>query len=241
MIVYSPIVELRRYTLHSGKRDVLIDLFEKFFIETHEELGAELIGQFRELDNPDLFVWLRGFVNMETRGKALENFYSSPIWKAHREEANQTMLDSDNVLLLREAWPGSGFHLGPRQFSSKTSEPNSGIVIATIWYFDTNPMEYFVPLFRERIMSVLTDAGGSPVSVFVSEYSPNNFPKLPVREGENVLVWFSRFENREIYLDYTQTLEKTSNWSGLKARLQRSITKPQELLQLAPTLRSKLT
>jgi hypothetical protein len=55
-----PIVELRQYTLHPGQRDVLIDLFDREFVESQEALGMKVIGQFRDLDNPDRFVWLRG-------------------------------------------------------------------------------------------------------------------------------------------------------------------------------------
>ncbi|RZL06943.1 MAG: NIPSNAP family protein, partial [Rubrivivax sp.] len=35
----SPIVELRRYTLHPGQRDTLIELFEREFVESQEALG----------------------------------------------------------------------------------------------------------------------------------------------------------------------------------------------------------
>ncbi len=44
-----PVVELRQYTLHPGKRDVLIDLFDREFLETQEEVGMRIIGQFRDL------------------------------------------------------------------------------------------------------------------------------------------------------------------------------------------------
>jgi NIPSNAP len=98
-----PVVELRQYTLHPGKRDVLIDLFDREFIEPQEALGIKVIGQFRDLDRSDRFVWLRGFHDMTSRAKALTDFYSGPVWKAHREAANATMIDSDNVLLLRPA------------------------------------------------------------------------------------------------------------------------------------------
>jgi hypothetical protein len=49
---------------------------------------------------------------MTSRAKALTDFYSGPVWKAHREAANATMIDSDNVLLLRPAVPTSGFFAG---------------------------------------------------------------------------------------------------------------------------------
>jgi NIPSNAP len=105
------VVELRQYTLHPGQRDVLIDLFDREFVETQEEVGIKVIGQFRELDHPDRFVWLRGFRDMTSRAKALNDFYGGPVWKAHREAANATMIDSDNVLLLRPALSTSGFSL----------------------------------------------------------------------------------------------------------------------------------
>ncbi|PYI99292.1 MAG: hypothetical protein DMF00_11300 [Verrucomicrobia bacterium] len=66
-----PIVELRQYTLHPGKRDVLIDLFDREFVESQEALGMKIIGQFRDLDNPNRFVWLRGFRDMPSRAQAL--------------------------------------------------------------------------------------------------------------------------------------------------------------------------
>ena len=65
-----PVVELRQYTLHPGKRDILIDLFDREFIEPQEALGITVVGQFRDVDDPDRFVWLRGFRDMVSRAKA---------------------------------------------------------------------------------------------------------------------------------------------------------------------------
>ncbi len=45
-LLRSPIVELRQYTLHPGQRDVLIELFERIFIEPQEAVGITVIGQF---------------------------------------------------------------------------------------------------------------------------------------------------------------------------------------------------
>src|SRR6185436_2566870 len=97
------------YTLHPGRRDQLIDLFEREFIESQEAVGIHVIGQFHDLDDPNQFVWLRGFNDMAARPQSLNAFYSGPIWKAHREAANATMIDSDNVLLLRLPYGACGF------------------------------------------------------------------------------------------------------------------------------------
>ena len=75
----------------------LIELFEREFVESQEALGMEILGTFRDAGNPDRFVWLRGFPDMERRARSLAAFYGGPVWKAHREAANATMIDSDNV------------------------------------------------------------------------------------------------------------------------------------------------
>ena len=107
----SPVVELRQYTLHPGKRDDLISLFDRHFLETQEVEGMRIIGQFRDANAPDRFVWVRGFRDMESRQKALQAFYTGPTWKTHSKAANATMIDSSDVLLLRPVTPESGFLL----------------------------------------------------------------------------------------------------------------------------------
>src|SRR6266581_5886011 len=131
-----PIVELRQYTLHPGKRHVLIDLFDREFIEPQEALGIKMIAQFRDVDNRNRFVWLRGFRDMASRAQALQNFYGGPVWKAHREAANATMVDSDNVLLLRPASPTSGFSLKNHNRSrTGSNQVRKELIAATIYYF----------------------------------------------------------------------------------------------------------
>jgi NIPSNAP protein len=125
----SPIMELRQYTLHPGQRDVLIELFERAFIEAQEAVGATVIGQFRELEDPNRFVWLRGFPDMEKRLAALQAFYGGPVWQEYRDVANATLVDSDNVLLLRPARPTSGFFLDGRdRLSCDTQEVPPGMM-----------------------------------------------------------------------------------------------------------------
>lgn len=97
------ILELRQYTLKPGQRDVLIELFDREFVETQEATGMRIVGQFRDADDPDRFVWLRGFADMDLRQRALTAFYDGLVWKAHGRQAAATMIDSDDVLLLRPA------------------------------------------------------------------------------------------------------------------------------------------
>jgi hypothetical protein len=66
---------LRQYLLCRGRRDELIEIFDREFVETQEALGIRVIGQFRDVDRPNHFVWLRGFADNRARGAALASFY----------------------------------------------------------------------------------------------------------------------------------------------------------------------
>jgi quinol monooxygenase YgiN len=235
-----PIVELRQYTLHPGKRDDLINLFDREFIETQEAVGMRIVGQFRDLNDPNRFVWLRGFRDMPSRAQALADFYGGPVWKTHREAANATMIDSTNVLLLRPARPGSGFLPGDRP-SSGANTKRTGLVVATIYYFEAPVTGDFIAFFEGRLKPVLEDTGASVLAYFVTEASANTFPKLPVREGENVFVWFSRFRDQSAYEDHEARLSRLQRWrSELSQDLKRRLKRQPEVLKLSRTERSQL-
>ncbi len=222
--VRSPIVELRQYTLHPGQRDRLIDLFDREFVETQEACGATVLGQFRDLDS-DRFVWLRGFDTMAARASALAAFYGGPVWKAHSDEANATMIDSDNVLLLRPVSPWHGF---PPPAVSRapvaTADTPASIITATIYYGDRP----FNAGFAALLQSELVTAGITPLACFSTEYAENTFPALPVRT-EHVFVWFASFPSAA---DAEAAEERIAPFD--------SSTRASERLRLAPTARSLL-
>jgi hypothetical protein len=237
---WSPIVELRQYTLHPGRRDTLIDLFDSELVETQEAVGMKVIGQFRDLDDPDRFVWLRGFEDMAGRARSLTEFYGGPVWAANREAANATMIDTGNVLLLRPARPGSAFALeGDRPSRNGSEERDRGFVEATVIALDA-PAERteIVSHFERAVAPTLRDRGGSTLGYFVTESAENTVPSLPVREGEHVFVSFAGYEERR-NLDHDPgavewpapaqvlRLEPTSR-SLLHGRAKRKNTKPRE-------------
>jgi len=237
-----PVVELRQYTLHSGKRDVLIDLFDREFIESQEALGITVIGQFRDLDRPDHFVWLRGFRDMSSRAKALTDFYGGPVWKAHREAANATMIDSDNVLLLRPALQTSGFSLEDMKRPPIGSyEASRSLVVATIYYFKGPVAPDFVNFFENTLKPFVTRLGATISAYFVTESSENTFPALPVRTGENVFVWLSTFQDLAAHENHVAALPKSEQWRGeVSGDLARYLDRAPEVLKLSPTARSQL-
>jgi hypothetical protein len=237
-----PIVEYRQYTLHPGKRDALIGLFDRELIEGQEALGMKVIGQFRDADNPDLFVWLRGFTDMNARTQALEAFYGGPVWMAHREAANATMLDYSNVLLLHPSGPESGFSLGGiRREPPGRLIPAKGLVVVTTCHFRREVNPEFAGFFHTTLAPVLTDSGASVLASFVTETSVNSFPTLPVREGERVFVWFSLFRDladydRHVAVFVRSALYRDGVWDSWKSRFR----KPMDIQKLLPTPRSLL-
>ncbi|TPJ75081.1 NIPSNAP family protein [Mesorhizobium sp. B2-7-1] len=241
----SPVVELRQYTLKSGQRETLIALFDREFVETQEATGMTVIGQFRDLDRPDMFVWLRGFEDMEARRNALTAFYGGPVWAEHRDAANATMIDSDNVLLLKPAWPSAGFDLSRRQrpACAEAGKQNSesalgGIVEISIHHLQPGKEAGFTERFRTEAVPQLAANGARLLGAFMTESAENTFPRLPVRTGENVFLSAIGFDNEDGHALSRAPLAASP---ALRA-FQRSaeLARPTEVLRLSPTARSLL-
>jgi hypothetical protein len=165
------IVELRQYTLHPGQHAVLSELFERALAAGQEAVGMPILGWFRDLDDPNNFVWLRSFPDMASRAPALDAFYGGPVWAEYRAAANATMIDAGNVLLLRSA-----------QGESSLVIPDTAFVVSVHQFPSAVDGAAAKRLEREL---------GPAWATLVTEESANNFPALPVREGEHVVVRFS--------------------------------------------------
>jgi hypothetical protein len=152
----------------------------------------EVIGQFGDLGDPDRFVWLRGFADLPSRAAGLSAFYGGPVWRAHGAAANATMLDSDDVLLLRPAGRDTGFLLD----ASVRNAPAESLVVATIHYLEGRAAD-FVDYFDAQLLPLLVATGATPLARLVTEPADNNFPALAIRTGENVFVWFASFADRD--------------------------------------------
>ncbi len=187
-----------------------------------------VIGQFRDVDDPDRFVWLRSFPDMTARAESLQAFYGGPVWKANRDVANATMSDSDNVLLLRPARIGSGFStdLEPRP-PRGTVGSGRGRVVAAIYSLEVGAESVIVEHFNRSVRPALIDQGGAVLAFFVTEPSVNTFPALPVRENESVFVWFAGFDDGADDIDPSR-----EDAPG--------VTGPPQVLRLVPTARSRL-
>ncbi len=234
----AEVLELRQYKLVDGRRDAFVELFEREFVETQETEGMRLVGQFRDIDEANRFVWLRAFPDMAAREESLAAFYSGPVWRAHRTAANGMMIHSDNVLLLKPAMPGSSLRADA---SRPVAAPRAGIVVANIWRLWAEPDAAFAAAFEASVRPELEAAGLPVIGAYLPVREPNTFPALPVREGEKVFVWFTRADSARAYSAAVKRLEARPGWKAEVAPLLADqLESPPLVRRLAPTPRSAL-
>ncbi|MFJ8649411.1 NIPSNAP family protein [Streptomyces sp. NPDC093546] len=237
----AAVIELRQYTLRPGRRDELIELFDREFVEPQEEAGMSVLGQFRDLDDPDRFVWLRGFRDMTTRHRALTAFYGGPVWAEHGPRANDTMVDSDDVLLLRPASDGTGFAAPSADRPAVGAPAPDRFVAATVWSFRPGD-DSGVALIRDGLLPVLSETGPAPLALLATEPAPNTFSRLPVRTGENVAVLVASYPDERAYLRHLAAVQAHPlARDEILPGIARAQTAAPRTLRLAPTGRSLLS
>jgi quinol monooxygenase YgiN len=235
------VVELRQYTLHPGQRDALIALFELEFIESQEATGMSLMGLYRDHDDEDRFVWLRGFPGMLERAQSLAAFYAGPVWQAHSSAANATMIDSDNVMLLRPATAHSGISLAGCTRAAKGSvDIPPGLVTAHICSLADPADEALIDSFVHVLAPLLKEAGAMVLGSYVTEHATNTFARLPVRLGENLFIWFELFADLQAHRQHLARLERNPQWAVAMAAWSHHLLSPKQLLRLEPTPRSNI-
>lgn len=102
-------------------------------------------------------------------------------------------------------------------FDREFVESQEAIVVAEIHHLDAAAVE-LDDLVEREVEPAL--------AAFVTEPSANTYPRLPVREGENVFVRFSRFPDQAAYALARSATPRLAN------RV--------DVLRLAPTARSLL-
>jgi hypothetical protein len=234
------VIELRQYTLHPGRREAFIELFDRTFADPLDATGMTVIGQFRDLDRPDRFVWLRGFQDMPSRARELASFYDSDLWHQHRDEANASIDDSDNVLLLKPASDALRFKAVPPR-PAPAAAARTGLVVVTLYYTKPDGLSGFGAMFDRPLRHRAEAAGARTLAAYFTSTEENNFPRLPVRTGEHIFVWVAQFESPNAYAAYQAKLAADRQWSRTEWPAAREqLTRDPEVLRLTPTPRSRL-
>ena len=66
----------------------------------------------------------------------------------------------------------------------------------------------------------------------MTEHGENAFPALPVREGENVFVWFARFNDPVAYESHIAALIQSPSWRDeISRELSQGLKRAPEILK----------
>lgn len=212
------VIELRNYLLRPNAYDRFRALFNDKFVQPMYALGGFTVGQYQIQNEPDHFVWIRGFENMKTRVDFLNAFYyRDPIWRQYRAEANSMIVNNDNVYLLRPLTESGAI---------EAETLRKGQIVVVDFFVCNSTRDKVIDLFRKDYLTFLKRTGISDVSLWVSEMVENDFPALPVFQDKNLLVMMTRYNSES---DYRQ---KSNRMRTLPIKLENSM---QELI----TTRSK--
>ena len=235
------VLEIRNYLLKPHVLEHFIDYFEAHFIASQQDAKMHVLGQFRVLSEPDHFVWLRGFSDMQTRLGGLQNFYGGPVWKKYGRLANEMMLDSDNVHLLRPLGHSVDLTCGlsaesvAADLAAGTISPYPGIVAIDFYQAAPGLHDVLIDKFQAQVVPVYEDEAIQLRGYFVAEMSENDFPQLPVIQNEDELVVITAYETEEA------CQEKRAKVSHIIDEMAGGLlSRTPDSLLLSPTLRSPL-
>jgi len=216
------VIELRNYVLKPDMRERFMDYFEDHFIDSQNVLGGYVLGRFRIKGEVDNFFWIRGFAGMQSRLAFLRGFYEEgEVWKQFGSGANEMMLDSDNVYLLKP--------LNEDSFNSDQLAKEKGIVGVDFYFANANQLDNLVGFFQADYAPFLKNKP----TLWISEMAANDFPRLPVIQDRNLLVAITTFKDESDY----QSRSRQS--VDLKNRMRQLIAQERNLI-LYPTAKSLL-
>lgn len=232
------VVELRQYTLQPGQRGDLIRLFEQEFVEPQEALGMHVVGTFTDLDDADRFVWIRGFPSQQARADSLAAFYLGPLWAAKRDEANRTMVDSDDVLLLRPCVRQPTFPQLPARPGLGEYHTESAATVFQVRIFELRSPDReatSLRLVKQQFVPLAEVSGARVVAILRTDPAEPGFPRLPVRRDTHAIVVIGSYRNMGAYRQALKIIDGEAALAALHRQCAR-----RRILRLAPTARSEL-
>lgn len=231
--------ELRRYRLRPGTREALIALFDAEFVETQEACGMAVLAQFRDLDDPDAFVWMRGFADLPARLVALQGFYGGPVWARHAPAARATMVNTADCLLLRPAGAAPAFAAPAARPAPGAIAPASGAALVTVHHLTPGREAAFAELAEAAIRPRLAAGPGRLVATLATDPGPNDFAPLPVRP-DPVFVTLETFPDAAALAQALGERAGPDWMTEMQPEIDRLCWRPARVMRLAATGRSAL-
>jgi hypothetical protein len=96
------IIEMRTYRTKPGCRDKFLDIFRTKSMPAHAQIGMKILGPFLSVEDPDVFFFMRGFPDLDSREPIKAKFYEGELWKRELENVLMPMLDKYDVVLVED-------------------------------------------------------------------------------------------------------------------------------------------
>lgn len=229
------VLELRNYLLKQNMADTFSGYFNTHFVKPMTELDGYTLGQFKMNGVNDRFVWLRGFTDMSARVKFLNAFYiNSPAWKEFGPGANDMMINSDNVYLLRPLNNNKSSKEQSKGINSNLLETDKGVMIVD-FYICNSTLDKVINLFNSAYVPFLKTLDIHNITLWASEMSENDFPRLPVFQDKNLLLTITTYEHEDEYQKKQKEIDSMTD--ELKTSMLELITTQNNLI-LYPTNKS---
>jgi hypothetical protein len=235
------VLEIRNYLLKPNVLEHFIDYFEQHFIASQEAVNLQVLGQFRVIDEPNHFVWMRGFSDMQTRLEGLENFYYGPVWRQYGPLANELMLEWDDVHLLRpiDDTPmllnGVNAASVAADLNAGTISPDTGVIAIDFYRALPGKRQVLIQAFQTQVSHKYERKGVQLCGSFIAEMAENKFTRLPVIQNEDEFVVITAYDNPDTYQSTIQSIKPI-----LENTISVLLSEALQSLQLSPTLRSAM-
>lgn len=96
------IVEMRTYRTKPGCRSKFLEIFRSKSMPAHAEIGMKILGPFLSIEDPDIFFFMRGFPDRDSREPMKAELYEGELWKQELENVLMPMLDKYEVVLIED-------------------------------------------------------------------------------------------------------------------------------------------
>lgn len=204
------VIELRNYLLNPNVRSEFADYFNAHLVKPQNALGGNVLGRFAVKGDDDKFFWIRGFADMQTRSAFLPEFYYGETWKKFGAAANEMMIDSDDVYLLKPIDELQAFR-------------KNKFLKLDYYFAQEEKIESLIEFFQTKCLAAENSEIGN-VTFWRSELAENDFPRLPAFQHENLLVVLRAFDDEKFYQSELAEID------SVNFQLKRFIVKKESLL-----------
>ena len=96
------IIEMRTYRIKPGLREQFLEIFRTRSVPAHAEIGMRILGPFLSVEDPDVFFFMRGFPDLDSREPMKAKFYEGELWKRELESVLMPMLEKYEVVVVED-------------------------------------------------------------------------------------------------------------------------------------------